>query len=178
MLFRSRVMGMQASALTMLLNPQTIARVYDYEMFVPADEDAMTVSELMETVTDSVWSEFGDDANGRYTVRKPMISSLRRNLQREHLERLIDMSMDNSGFSSASMMVKTLAGMHLRDLKESADGALESGDRLDAYTMAHLQEVSVRIEKALDADYIYNTEDISSGGLPFFLFGQDGADRP
>lgn len=173
-----RVMGMQASAMTMLLNPQTVKRIYDYEMFVPADEDALTVAELMETVTDSVWSELGDGGKGRYTVRKPMISSLRRNLQREHLDRLIDMSMDNDGFSSAAMMVKTLASMHLRNLKESADGALAGGGKLDAYTMAHLQEVSVRIEKALDADYIYNTEDISSGGGGFFMFGREGLDRP
>ncbi len=173
-----RVMGMQASALTMLLNPQTISRVYDYEMFVPADEDALTVAELMETVTDSVWSELKESPNGRYSVRKPKISSLRRNLQREHLDRLIDMSMNNDGFSSASVAVKTLAGMHLRSLQGEVDGLLEAGDRLDAYTMAHLQEVSVRIEKALDADYIYNADDMSGGGGLTIIFGQEGKDRP
>jgi len=173
-----RVMGMQASALTMLLNPQTISRVYDYEMFVPADEDALTVAELMQTVTTSVWSEMIEGSSGKYTNRKPMTSSLRRNLQREHLDRLIDMSMDNSGFNSASMSVKTLASMHLRDLKGTADRVLANGGNLDSYTKAHLQEVSVRIEKALDADYIYNTEDISSGGMPMFMFGQEGRDQP
>ena len=172
-----RVMGMQASALTMLLNPQTIKRVYDYEMFVPADDDALTVAEVMETVTDSIWSELEANGNGRYSVRKPMVSSLRRNLQREHLDRLIDMSMDNSGYNSASMAVKTLAAMHLRNLKEGIDSSLDGG-KLDAYTMAHFQEASMRIEKALDADYIYNTEDISSGGGGFFFFGQEGGTRP
>ena len=173
-----RVMGMQASAMTMLLNPQTISRVYDYEMFVPADEDAMTVAELMETVTDSVWSELKEASGGRYSVRKPKVSSLRRNLQREHLDRLIDMSMNNDGFSSASVAVKTLAGMHLRSLQDEVDGVLDAGDRLDAYTMAHLQEVSVRIEKALDADYIYNSEDMAGGGGLTIIFGQEGKDRP
>ncbi|MFK7759598.1 MAG: zinc-dependent metalloprotease [Phycisphaerales bacterium] len=170
-----RVMGMQASALTMLLNPQTVRRVFDYEMFVPADQDAMTVAELMESVTGSIWSELGGEASGKYSVRMPMISSLRRNLQREHLDRLIDMSMDNGGFSSATMAVKTIAGMHLRDLHEQVGAVMDSGTKLDAYTKAHLQEVAVRIEKALDADYIYNTEDISSGGFPMFLFGQQTA---
>ena len=172
-----RVMGIQASALTMLMNPQTVKRVYDYEMFVPADQDALTLAELLETVTDSIWSEVDEGVSKRYTVRKPMISSLRRNLQREHLDRLIDMSMDNSGYSSASMAVKTLAGMHLRNLKKGVDGALESGDRLDAYSMAHLQEVSVRIEKALDADYIYNSDDIGGGGMTY-IFGQVAPERP
>ncbi len=154
-----RVMGMQASALTLLMNPQTVKRLYDYEMFVPADEDVLTLAEALQTVTDSVWSEVADGPSGKYTNRKPMISSLRRNLQREHLDRLIDMSMENNGFSSASMSVKTLASMHLRNLQKDVDNALESGS-LDAYSMAHLMEVSARIGKALDADYIYNTEDL------------------
>tara|TARA_R110000744_G_scaffold114184_2_gene213631 strand:- start:8380 stop:11598 length:3219 start_codon:yes stop_codon:yes gene_type:complete len=172
-----RVMGMQASALTMLLNPQTVSRVYDYEMFVPADEDALTVAELLNTVNESVWSELKDGGKGTYTLRKPMISSLRRNLQREHLDRLIDMSMDNGGFNSASMAVKTIASMDLRDLKKTIDGSLKSGS-LDGYTKAHLQEASVRIEKALDADYIYNAEDMAGGGGMTIIFGQEGKDRP
>ncbi|MBO6512884.1 MAG: zinc-dependent metalloprotease [Phycisphaerales bacterium] len=154
-----RVMGMQASALTLLMNPQTVKRLYDYELFVPADQDVLTLAEALQTVTDSVWSEVAEGPSGKYTTRKPMISSLRRNLQREHLDRLIDMSMENNGFSSASMSVKTLASMHLRELQEQVDGVLDSGG-LDAYSKAHLQEVSIRIGKALDADYIYNTEDI------------------
>lgn len=154
-----RVMGMQASALTMLMNPQTVKRLYDYEMFVPADEDVLTLAEALQTVTDSIWSEIEEGTSGKYTNRKPMISSLRRNLQREHLDRLIDMSMENNGFSSASMSVKTLASMHLRNLQKDVDGVLDSGS-LDAYTMAHLMEVSARIGKALDADYIYNTDDL------------------
>ena len=151
-------------------------RLYDYELYIPADEDALTMAEVLDTVTGEVWSELSRSPNGRYTARKPMISSLRRTLQREHLDRLIDLSMDNDGFNAASMAVKTLAAMHLRDLEGRVNGVLDSGARVDPYTKAHLQEVAVRIEKALDADYIYNTEDISSGGgFPSFLFGQ-GAD--
>ena len=48
--------------------------------------------------------------------------------------------------------------------------------QLDAYTSAHLGEIAVRIEKALDAAYIYNTDDISAGGMPTFLFGQEAGD--
>ena len=172
-----RVMGIQASVLTMLMNPQTLQRLYDYEMYVPAEVDAVTLAEVLGRVTEEVWSELDDDASGRYTARSPMISSLRRNLQREHLQRLIDLSMNNDGYNAASMAVKTLATMHLRNLDEKVTDSLES-DGLDPYTMAHLQEASVRIEKALEAEYIYNTEDISSGGgFPMFLFGQ-GAGAP
>ena len=45
------------------------------------------------------------------------------------------------------------------------------GSRLDPYTLAHLSEASIRIGKALDAQYIYNAADIGGGsGLPFFFF--------
>ena len=84
-----------------------------------------------------------------------MISSLRRNLQREHLDRLIDMSFVVRGFSSASKSSKTLAAMHLRSIKKHVDTTLKSGDNLDAYTKAHLEEISVRVSKALDAGYVY-----------------------
>ena len=151
-----RVMGMQASALTMLLNPQTVQRVYDYELFVPADQDALTLAELMESVTEAIWSEVGEAPSKKYTTRQPMISSLRRNLQREHLDRLIDMSFVVRGFNSASKPAKTLAAMHLRSILKHVDEALEAGDRLDAYTKAHLEEISTRVSKALDAGYIYS----------------------
>jgi uncharacterized protein DUF4953/uncharacterized protein DUF5117 len=150
-----RVMGMQASALTMLLNPQTVQRVYDYELFVPADQDALTLAELMETVTESIWSEVGEKATKRYTTRKPMISSLRRNLQLEHLDRLIDMAFETNGFNSSAKPVKMLATMHLRSIKKHVDTTLESGDKLDAYTLSHLEEISSRVGKALDANYLY-----------------------
>ena len=150
-----RVMGMQASALTMLLNPQTVQRVYDYELFVPANEDALTLAELMETVTESIWTEVGEKATKKYTTRKPMISSLRRNLQREHLDRLISMSFATSGFNSSAKPVKMLSAMHLRSIKTHVDATLESSDNLDAYTLAHLQEISDRVSKALDANYMY-----------------------
>jgi len=150
-----RVMGMQASALTMLLNPQTVQRVYDYELFVPADQDALTLAELMETVTESIWSEVGEKATKRYTTRKPMISSLRRNLQLEHLDRLIDMAFETNGFNSSAKPVRMLATMHLRSIKKHVDATLESGDKLDAYTLSHLEEISERVGKALDANYLY-----------------------
>ena len=150
-----RIVGMQASALTMLLNPQTVQRVYDYELFVPADEDALTLAELMQSITEAAWTELGEDVGSGYSNRKPMISSLRRNLQREHLSRLIDMAFSDGGFNSSSEPVKMLSMMHLRKIKDGVDTVLESRDALDAYSRAHLEEISQRVGKALDASYLY-----------------------
>jgi len=45
-------------------------------------------------------------------------------------------------------------------------------DGTDDYTYAHLAEAAMRIDKALDATYIYNTNDFSSGGFGGNFFFQ------
>ncbi len=168
-----RILGMQASALTLLMNPSTLQRVYDYELFVEADADVFTLAELLGAVTEGVWSELDEPSGKKFTERKPMISSMRRNLQLEHLGRMIELSMATDGFSAAQKAVRTLAGMHLREIKDHADKVLEGSPKLDVYTKAHLQEVSIRIEKALDADYIYNANAIGAASNPFFMLGRE-----
>ncbi len=76
----------------MLMSSQTLSRVFDNEMRVPADQDAVTLSELLDKISQSVWSDLDAKNEGKqFSARKPMISSLRRNLQREHVDRLIDL---------------------------------------------------------------------------------------
>jgi len=160
-----RIMGIQASSLTMLMNPTTMGRVYDNEFLTPEDEDMITLPEILGEIRDAIWSELEDFEDGKFTARRPMISSLRRNLQREHLERLIDLSMGDSYSSASYKPVSNLVTSQLRKLKNKIDGTLKDSDlNPDPYSVAHLSEASVRIEKALDANYIYNTSDIGRGG--------------
>ncbi len=171
-----RIIGVQSSVLTMMLNPITLQRVFDNEQRVPADQDMLTLPEVLNTVTGSIWSELDDANSGSYSDRKPMISSLRRNLQREHIERLIDLSMPGSVASPASRTIATLSTSKLRDLGDKLKTASgKSG--LDAYTKAHLSEAALRIEKALDAQFIYNADRIGGGAPRVILFGQD-AEKP
>ncbi len=177
-----RIMGVQAAVLTMVMNPTTLRRVYDNEFRVPSDEDAFTLPEIIFGVTDAAWSELDEDFNGTYTARKPMISSLRRNLQREQMERLIDLSMTDSGFGSAAKPISNLSIYKLRDLQEKIEGTLDRAEhRLDPYSLAHLAEAKVRIAKALDAQYIYNLGDIRVNlAIPRFFMepdAQEGGDR-
>lgn len=171
-----QVMGVQASAMTMLLNPQTLQRVYDLELYIPADQDALTLAEVMTTVKKAAWSELDGNASGKFTERAPMISSFRRNLQREHLERLIDLSMGTSTTNAASMPVKTLAVAQLRELLGKIEGRTKNASGVDAYTSAHLGECKTRIEKALDAAYIYNADQMGGGAMSFPFFGRPAQD--
>jgi len=184
-----RIAGIQASTLTMLMQPSTLRRVYDNELLVPAAEDAFTLAELMQSIGAEVWREVGYEPQGPVTrataveasakkgsaswsARDPMISSLRRNLQREHLERLIDLTMQEQS-GAAAKTVFLLARQQLADIGAAIDSALAG--KPDVYTRAHLDDASKRIAKVLDAEYEYGGAN-GMGGLPIFLLMGQGAE--
>jgi hypothetical protein len=151
-----RIMGIQASVLSMLLNPTTLRRVYDNEFRVPTDGDAFTLAELLETVSRSIWAELDKRPEKKHTARSPMISSLRRNLQQEHLDRLIDLVLSNHRASSATRPIASLAQMQLKETRAKIDEMLNaSKDNLDPYTLSHLSDAQTKIAKLLEARYVY-----------------------
>ncbi|MCG8651387.1 MAG: zinc-dependent metalloprotease, partial [Pirellulales bacterium] len=152
-----RILGMQASALTWLMNPTTLRRVYDNELRLPEDQDALTLPELLDTINAAVWNEIDKECPDDRDARNPMISSLRRNLQREHMQRLVDLVLQSSDDTAAYKPISNLARMELRTLVKRIDASLEKcGDKMDAYTKAHLSESRERISRALEASYTYN----------------------
>lgn len=176
-----RLLGVQSAALTMVMNPTVLKRVYDNEFRVPADQDMLTLPELMNTVAGAIWTEIESSPSSSYSNRKPYISSLRRNLQREHLERLIDLSMPGTVRGAAGKPVSNLATAELREIRERIKRIMDSdaAGRIDDYSKAHLAEAGLRIDKVLDAQYIYNANKIGGGGgMPSFLFGQPASAMP
>ena len=154
-----RVLGLQSSALTWLMNPTTLRRVFDNELRLPAETDALTLPELLGTISDSAWSELDEECPADRNERKPMISSLRRDLQREHMQRLVDLVLKPSDRTAANKPISTLARMELRELKAKIAATLKRcGKKMDSYTTAHLTEVSDRIDQALKAEYTYNAQ--------------------
>ena len=166
-----RIAGIQSACLTMLMNPTTLRRVYDNEFRTSSDKDALTLPELLSTISDSIWKEIHADIGEKHTARKPMISSLRRVLQREHLKRLIDLSMPGAGNSAAYKPIANLALVDLKEIGEKCSKILKADEgRLDPYTKAHLSQAESEIKRVLAAQYIYNANDIGGSGFPGFLF--------
>lgn len=166
-----RIMGMQSSALTMIMNPTTLRRVYDNEFLVPSDQDAITLPEILDTLDAAIWSEFNEAPKQKHTARQPMVSSLRRNLQREYLKRLIDLGMPNAGSTAAYKPIGDLARMELKDLRGRLTKALETGgDKIDPYTRAHLIDAGEQIKRALEAVSIYNVDKISGSRSTILRF--------
>ena len=151
-----RIIGIQATALSQIMNPTTLRRVYDNEFRVPSDEDAFTLPEIMDKVTDAVWKELDKSPKGKFSERKPAISSLRRNLQTEHLQRLFDLAGEERGGSAAMKPIANLAAMTLKDLQPKLEKAAEN-EKFDAYTQAHLLDAHERVKKWIESQYVFRT---------------------
>jgi hypothetical protein len=170
-----RVMGIQASALSMVLNPTTLRRVYDNELRVNADQDAVTLPEVITTITDSIWTELKQNPTKQFTSRVPMVTSLRSNLQREHVDRLIDLSVPGPFMTEAYKPISNLASVELTRVLGLVNRVLtEARDKVDPYTVAHLEKMKEKIQKTKDGQFIYNAADIKSSGGAFILFGKEG----
>jgi hypothetical protein len=165
-----RIGGMQESALLMVTNPGTINRVYDNELRDSDLEDILTVSEVMNMVRASVWTELDGEIDGTYTASSPYITSLRRGLQRAHMERLLEMASPDNGYGATSNTVSSLSRMQLTEIHQDIEDMLARRSRLDDYTVAHLSNAHEIISRAMDSQYIYNASDMSSGGSGGMMF--------
>ncbi len=138
------------------MNPTTLRRVYDNELRLTEDVDTLTLPELLDTVTANTWNELEQPCPDARNERKPMITSLRRNLQREHLERLLDLVLEDSDSTAAYKPIGNLARLQLQSIKAKIEKSLKTcEDKMDSYSKAHLAESDERIKRALEASYTY-----------------------
>ena len=90
-----------------------------------------------------------------------MVSSLRRNLQREYLERLVSLSMPGNLRGASSRPLANLASQQLRDLAKRIDKVQKiEGLKIDPYSAAHLSEARELIKKTLNASIVYGSSKI------------------
>mgnify|MGYP003390147742 CR=1 FL=1 len=168
-----KIAGFQASIMSSLLRPSTLRRIYDNELTLPPEQDAVTIPEVLTGLTANVWRETDKNPDKPHTPRVPMISSLRRNLQQEHLDRLIELTLPAAFTDTeANKAISNVALVEVKKVLVNVERILkEAPANLDPYTSAHLQKVQTQITKALSAQYIYNVNSISGGGGGgFFLF--------
>ncbi len=141
------VLGVQASAMTGLINPQRLSWVMDNELRTPAGEDALTVPEIFRTVREKVWAM--PAPRGSYTERSPRIGQLERNLQMEHLSRMISLATGMRWPGASGRTIQALARQELRAIQD-----LIGEPAGDAYSVAHLHDARERIRRALEASYL------------------------
>ncbi len=161
----SRVLGIQTLAMNQLLGAKALQRVQANALMANKDDKPVTLAEIFRSVTDGVWSDLPKDDE-----KKDLSSStIRRNLQREHLKKLSGMvlgqktgaspsieeiiaMMSSGGSASVPPDARSLARYHLREIGKRIDTALKNKpDDADETTVAHLEECKERIAKALAA---------------------------
>lgn len=140
------MLQMQDAVLSESLNSLRLERILDNE-FKSEEEEAYTLAEHMATLVKSIFTEFSHKTEAEFTTKEPLISSFRRNLQRQALKRLGSIVSHGSGAPSDA---RTLARMHLNELRKNA-GALLKNKKivLDDYSKAHLQESIAIIDTIL-----------------------------
>jgi hypothetical protein len=144
--------GVQAYALTLVMNPSTLRRIYDNEFRTSGQADAITLSEVVTTITAAAWTECVANNGGSFSAANPMISSFRRNLQREHINRLVTLALLDGSTSPSLRTISTLAVQELQRIDGLAEAAAKRNP--DPYTSAHLSDVRSRIARTVDAAYV------------------------
>jgi hypothetical protein len=151
------VARMQGMVVRQLLDSTTLARVLDNELKLK-EEDRYTLAEHLRRVSDGAFSELKQqDEQKEYSNDKPLVTSFRRNLQREvlnQLARLVNEGIADprQSYNNAPADARTLARMHLGDLSGQIDKLLESEQvKLDDYSRAHLLDMQARIKQVQNA---------------------------
>ncbi|MFB2839195.1 zinc-dependent metalloprotease [Floridanema evergladense] len=140
-----RILRVQSTILRSLLDGDRLHRLLDIELKTLPGE-ALTIPELFDTLQNSIWTEIIG-----VEELKP-ISSIRRSLQREHLDILLEMVLRKTEVPEDG---RTLAWYELRQLQKALSAKLKKAEeKLDIYTIAHLEEVSDRITKTLNASLL------------------------
>ncbi|MYN29943.1 zinc-dependent metalloprotease [Duganella levis] len=136
-----RVLSLQASALDQLMSDAVAIRLIDSQEKVENRKQALGLPELYVTVQDSVWSELksGKDING-----------MRRNLQREHLKRLVASLLRVSSGMPAD--VRSLQRENALRLQRDLHSAMNRPVSIEA--KAHLSESYETLGQALKASML------------------------
>ncbi len=147
------VARIQAGTLLPLCTPMALQRVYDAEL-KSKSADKFTASELLSGVRNMIWIMPAEGE--RFTDAKPGLSSIRRNLQRQHMDYLLalietDGSMSPDLQSMCRMVAQELSEQIGRTLDKAKEGA---GSKLDFATRAHLSGCKSQIDRVLSAPHM------------------------
>jgi len=150
-----RMSRMQYAVLTDLLFWCT-PRLANQELRTDPSEDALTVPELHKRLTDAIWSEFGaaPPRQARHTNLSPKVSAMRRGVQREHVEQLVDLAYRFRSMPPTLQSAQLVAIDQLREIRErlarwAPNGRAVAG--LDDYTRVHITELLRLIDATLAA---------------------------
>lgn len=163
------MLSLQSGALMQITNPTVLQRVYDAEAKTAA-EDKFTTAELISRVRKIVVGDL-NPGEGEFSDAKPMLSSIKRNLQRQYVNNLLAIARTRPGTGGLSPDVHGMIRFTLADIQKQFEEAAKAG-KIDLATRAHLSEVAKQIELTLDAD------DVNVNLSMPMIIGRENPTRP
>jgi hypothetical protein len=133
------VLDVQRGLLTQLMSDAVAARILDGESKAESPDQAFRLSELYQRLTQEVWSELGQRD----------IPALRRELQREHINRVSAILLRPASLSRAD--ARSLTRVEAQNLLKRINDTLKAGRHLSNEARAHLQDSAETLRLALAA---------------------------
>ncbi len=160
------VSSLQRFVVSQLLDPESLRNLQEISLHAEPGK-TLEIAEVFRALTDSIWKELPPPAAAPAAKTKVAVSAIRRNLQREHLTRLIRIVLgpkrDSFSFSRliffdfeppAPADARALARQHLTEIDGRIEAALATD--IDTITRAHLAELHERIVKTRNASLQIN----------------------
>jgi hypothetical protein len=135
------ILSMQRAVLDRVFHPIVMRRILDNELRYVNGTDRFRLGDLFGSVQDAVWAD-AQAATGALAI-----NSHRRNLQREHLRKLLGMLLRDG---SVPEDARTMSRYYLTQLKTQLQAGVPRAGNVE--TRAHLQESIARIDEALAAN--------------------------
>lgn len=147
---QSRVLRIQKVVLSNILSGATLIRVQESALKAEGAEKPLQLSEVFRTLTDGIFGELPGDPG------KPAVTSsaLRRNLQREYVTSLSNISLGKAG--TVPPDARSLARAHLKEIGGRLDLSLKAPPKpgSDETVRAHWDESRERIARVLQASVV------------------------
>jgi hypothetical protein len=130
--------------------PNTLRRIHDAEL--KAAGERLTAAEYIRTLRHACWSEVSPEraAGGPWSDEKPLISGIRRSLQREYLG-IVEPLVRTPPGVLLSPDLHAMLEHSLRELSGQIEGVL-AGQKFDFASTAHLKACKSRIDRMLAAE--------------------------
>jgi hypothetical protein len=165
-----RILGIQKIVLGHCLSASTLARIENQQLQADSGADPLRMEQVFRALTDGIWSDLDQacastaDKNAKF-----VLSTIRRNLQREYLRRLSNIVLGRSaspysdmygyvvffgrGNDSMPADARALARLHLKEINSRISKVLETSNlTIHDTSRAHLDESRHRIAKVLEAN--------------------------
>lgn len=161
-----RILSIQRMILNHCFSPSVLNRIQNHLPLQGREAKPLQIAEIFRSITDGIWATLDVPNPQKEETHHLEFSVIQRNLQRAHLEKLTTIVLGQSQSSFASLYgyvffgsgasypadAKSLAKLHLREIKDRMEDVLDRNDvEIEETTRAHLLETRERLTKILEA---------------------------